>query len=248
MEWLILYIALYYLGSPIIVKYKHFHKRFSEPQRLNPQSFPKEIFDYFYKIGNDLTALGFSPRVYFRNTGQVPNVVSYYTLWVNEKTKDYAIAALMNVNRSIIKRQIPLISIISEYIDGTKVYTHNSSQPAIFKRRPNRKVRHIPKCGDVTLLFQIHNKFIDELGINLAKTPPAEGNEEFYFYKATVMEFEEQIKAGYYYFDPKSDKYKLTIKGSYVVAWKLIWPMKQIRMYLLKNKAEKYIGEINKDI
>ena len=173
MEWLILYIALYYLGSPIIVKYKHFHKRFSEPQRLNPQSFPKEIFDYFYKIGNDLTALGFSPRVYFRNTGQVPNVVSYYTLWVNEKTKDYAIAALMNVNRSIIKRQIPLISIISEYIDGTKVYTHNSSQPAIFKRRPNRKVRHIPKCGDVTLLFQIHNKFIDELGINLAKTPPA---------------------------------------------------------------------------
>lgn len=246
MELILLYIAVLYVVTPMIIKYKHFYKRFGEPQRLFPHAFPTEISNYFIRIETELAALGFTSKVYFKDSGRTNNSTTYYSLCINYATQEYAIVAFVTVKNSLVKKSFPLIFINTEYQGGTKVITHNSSQPRVFKKRENRKVRHIPNCQNIGLLYQIHQQYVNEIGISEGRVLPPEGKEEFYFYNQSVEEFDAQIRAGYYYYDPKANEYRLTFKGAYIVGWKLIWPIKQLQMYMLNSEAQQVIKQLNR--
>jgi hypothetical protein len=45
------------------------------------------------------------------------------------------------------------------------------------------------------------------------------------------------IDGGYYRLDEQKDRYRLTLKGTYLLTWKLLPPFKQIRLRLNARKA-----------
>src|SRR5262245_6280856 len=101
LTYLLPIIGLMIILPPIVVRFTQRHSRFSQMEPRTAGSLPQQVREFFSTVGNSLEDDGFIPVAYFYHSGHVPNIVSYYSLWVNPITRDTVLIADLNSNNGI---------------------------------------------------------------------------------------------------------------------------------------------------
>ncbi len=65
-----------------------------------------------------------------------------------------------------------------------------------------------------------------------------EGEATSYLSRVLVEDYERQVRFGRLRLDSASGVYRPTIIGAYLMTWGLLWPIKPIRMMLMKSREQ----------
>jgi hypothetical protein len=55
------------------------------------------------------------------------------------------------------------------------------------------------------------------------------------------------VDLGYYYRDELAGVQRPTLKGAYLMSWRLLWPVKPIRAALRRSKAQRLLRELESE-
>lgn len=242
--FILILITVYYVGSPLVVKRVLWIKRYNQLVPMSLESLPLDVQQFFIQVGNGLLNLGFRPVKYFYNEGQVNHCNLHYSLWINETSKDIAVIADIVGDNGINRERLPLIEFVTDFTDGSDINTNNSSQPSIFPKLASKETFSIPNMYDPYTLYFIHNSMVYRYGKGKNKILPQEQQYEFYLHKSTLHALEQREKIGYLYLDIKEDKYRPTLLGTYLMSWRIIWPINRIRLALMKKEAKVLINQL----
>ena len=60
---------------------------------------------------------------------------------------------------------------------------------------------------------------------------------------STQKEMQDQTVTGYFYLDSRGEYYRLTWKGTFLMTWKQLWPIKQIRRAMMRRQNRGLLAE-----
>jgi hypothetical protein len=202
------------------------------PFDLDHPSLPSEVADYFQMVTDRLGPDGFERVAGLALPRQAPGVRAIALLLANRKAKDIAVATAMYANRAgAPPRRTFYLELVSQFQDGTVVHTNNAEALAVFGPRPTHTPGRFPMVQDARQLYRLHRELVARSATSAKKFRL---DEEFHGDAAAAMavsmieEMEAQLGTGYLYLSPAEKMYRPTAKGAFLMAWKLLWPMKTI--------------------
>ena len=235
--------ALMILG-PIVILFKGRLPRFTPMNQISIESLPKQVNEFFSSIGNKLINDGFTPIAFFQQPSQVPNITTYYSLLINDNSKDRVLLTEIISQNSFPNIRRQFIEFCTEFSDGTEVSTSNIGEPGPLKYRLNKIVNRIPNVNDPHLLYNVHKTILKQLSKNTDKLLPERGREEFYISNSINRGLNAQVENGYMYFDSKADVFRFTLKGAYLTLWRNIWPISSIIRMQINKKGKELLNSL----
>lgn len=212
-------------------------------------SLPAAPAEYFAQARDALAADGFEMVGMYYLPKAVPNVEGLLHLTANRQTDELALAAALyaTINGATTLKSMH-VEFVSRYSSGQVLGTGNAKELGSFASTPGFDTVHIPQIDDLRQLYRLHvarcnailpggrriNRLDSEFG----------GDGELFLNAILAEEFARQIPAGYLRLDAAGENYRPTVKGACLMTWKIIWPVKQIRMRIRDRKAERLIAEL----
>ena len=236
MTALLIFVIFMYLGAPLIVLA-------TQRQAANPQlTFYGTVledprFSYLVTSAHRVQQLGFELVGYFGLVGQTTNVNTFFACLVHRQAGDAAIIAGVYSQQGLRTR---FIEFATRFVDQSAVTTGNSSVPGVYFRPPQKPVYHFPWIEDPARLYQVHQQLMLRDKPGLAKDFVKPGAEAERLCDGMRREMADQIAPGILRLDASGNFYRPTLKGAYLMCWKLLPPFKQIRA-ALKNASRRKI-------
>jgi hypothetical protein len=164
----------------------------------------------------------------------VPGAESYLAFWIHRT--DFAVSQLMavRINRNGRQGRLTVVnSFHTRFTDDTGIEIGNSPTAGVFV--PNRAVDSLrwPAMKEPVFLYDLHRRRVERLRgeRQLKPPPPADPAASIQWlldlHHRTVRR---QFDHGYYWRDEAAGVYCKTIKGTFLMTWKLLWPWKQLRL------------------
>jgi hypothetical protein len=226
-------IAIMYVLAPIVIKK-------SQYQRAKPQFVPllaEEIPDFASQfiagLVNDLGMLGFVAVESLRVKDQVPDVSASLTILENRERGESCQLICSWGSFSLIRSAH--INIISQFADGHRIVT-SSVKTGVFP--PDRTCGAIilPEMNRPALLVEVHRRQRARAGGERAILPePGQWLE--HVTRETISDLQRVADAGYYTLDAHGFQYEPTWKGAYLMTWKMLPPVKQIKLLTRRVKG-----------
>jgi len=254
---LVTYVAAaYYLLSPILILLitrLNVAPRFVpfDPRKESPST---EAASHFSAMQTALVQMGFRLVAGFVIHDFAPQVRTFAQVYVNESTQDSAmVSSVVRVgpgHELVVQAQY--LEFVSHFHSGLLelIQTNNNdSAPSVFAEWPKERTVRISNVNDAARLYQIHqaavcrfapteqktNRLLDEYGGDVIR----------YFHEAVFREpLENQAKLGCLHLDKRHNCYRPTVKGAYLMAWKLLWPIKAIRVARARSLARRLESEL----
>jgi hypothetical protein len=244
--WLFcLQLFLQYVIAPIVIYFTNY-------QLAHPQFVPFDLdtaawqlpASYFHNM-NALQALGFFPVAHLYSEGQVRKTTLFLTLFVNPSERDAAVVTHMNCQIGGGATSF-YIEFCRSFADRAELNTLNSDVPGIFSPSADKEIYRLRKVKDPRRLYQIH-RFLVAKKLRTASILPVPGDEVNELCRSMKRDLNRQVEEGYYYLDTAAQKYRPTWKGAFLHTWKLVWPVKGIRIYLEDARNEALIKPLKFD-
>jgi hypothetical protein len=232
---LLIFVAVMYLGTPLLVMA-------TQRQAANPQLTPygpvldDPRFSYLVNSAQQIQRLGFELVGYFGLVGQTTNVNTFLAYLVHRQNGDAAIVAGVYSQQGL---QTRLIEFATRFSDQSAVTTGNSKVLGVYVRPPQKPVYHFPWIQDPARLYQLHQQLIVRDKPGLVKDYVKPGAEAERLCDGMRREMAEQIAPGILRLDATGDCYRPTLKGAYLMCWKMLPPFKQIRTALANSSRRK---------
>jgi hypothetical protein len=99
-------------------------------------------------------------------------------------------------------------------------------------------------CWNFAQLFQVHRARADRKWPGRRGVIPPDGNAADYLHAEVQRDMKRLEVAGYKYLDPDANAYRMTIKGAYIMTWRLLWPLKPMRFAARRRKADRELKEL----
>jgi hypothetical protein len=123
-----------------------------------------------------------------------------------------------------------MVTIRTRFADGTQIVTGSSTRAGVFPANPSADVIAANWIKDPARLYRIHRARVVASGrAGEPRMLPAPERAVAYQQDEWREEIERLIRAGYFRRPGGGGKCRMTLKGAYVMTWRLLWPVKQWR-------------------
>lgn len=220
----------------------------TQRQAANPQFQPygttlqapgfKFLTDSAARIQN----LGFDLVGYFGLIGQTTNVTVILAYLIHRQNGDGAIVVMVRSNAGASTQ---MVEFATRFVDQGSLTTGNSKVPGVYSRPRHKPVYHFPWIHDPARLYQLHQHLIQRDKAGMQKDYVKPGAEVERLSDGMRREMAEQLNPGLLRLDQTGQWYRPTLKGAYLMSWKLLPPCKQIRLALRnssRRRIEKALG------
>ena len=241
--WVVLGVNWYLLGP---LKNRR-EKRFPANRELievRPESHSPDEARTHANAGRQLRRVGFSLVAFARPVETAKSVDASMSLWLHPVEKVAAVVIAVGVERPDHPgKSTDVCGFHTEFADGALVGTSNAGR-AVFRPNPAEDEVRWPGMFDLSVLHRLHVARVARArGGREVKLPPPEQA------LARVRENEHavllrQAQAGYMWFDPSCDAFRLTLKGALFMRWKMLWPWRDWLAAQYERKLRRVLREV----
>lgn len=224
---------LYIAGTILIVMYGAFPLLMRSQQKFPEQydlvSFPVDEFlsesdESFKSLSSQISASGFHPVAASAFNHQSTD--TRFLVFVHDEKK---ISILLV---QITAQNIPInlyIDISQLFNDNTVLNIMNSPMPEAYPKSSIKVSFRFPEVTEVAPLIEITERIIKHYLSSKTAISLPKGEELKAIEKFLNDELAELISKGYVQNSVQNHLRSLTFKGAYLMTWKFLWPIKQIR-------------------
>lgn len=185
----------------------------------------------------------------FRQAGDLVHRFAMNTTRVAVLTHpDGVVATVVVLSRAPIGGKgattVMMVEFTAVLTTGTVLDVNNSPSLPIFRARSDHVVYRFPQVHDPLRLYRFYQVLLRRTFSSATLTQQDLSDPVAYLKRATEREYRRQVETGYYRFDEATNEYVQTLKGAYIMAWKLMIPIKQIRAALFARKSRELLREI----
>jgi hypothetical protein len=197
---------------------------------IEPAEFPPEILSVFSIGATVLEQAGFECLGSVTQARNKTGQQSFVSVWVNRSTLDSAqVIGILTPSHPGGSRAVTLLTFRTEFNDLTAIVTTNTSSPGVFP--PDKKIDSVrcPGAKNLTLLLRLHRERVKRVSgtrkATLVRFADAKSRMALEHEKA----YQRLVEAGYYSLDKTKENYVPTLKGAYLMTYRLLPPFKQIQ-------------------
>jgi len=185
---------------------------------------------------------GFIPRGHFHWSNHPPPAAGSVAFLENPRRQETAKLIVVRTSR----RTAVVLAFFTRFEDGSEVAATNNPHPSVLPAAPCRTSLWLPEIQDARALYQIHKQAADRLGMGKQRVLDA-GDPAAVLRDATTRVQARVAEAGYYYLDEDGERYWLTCKGAFLIAWKLTWPIKVVYRAIRRRRTWKLLRKLGID-
>jgi len=119
--------------------------------------------------------------------------------------------------------------------DGTIIDVTNTSRSSVYPKSTTKVTFQFPDIKEVKALIEVTESIISKYLSSKTPITLPKGEEMQFIEKVINDEQLELIAKGYFVKSADGDVCTVTLKGAYLMSWKLLWPIRQILEY--KNRV-----------
>src|SRR5881394_2428444 len=143
---------------------------------------------------------------------------------------------------------LPMVEFTAELPDGRMLDVNYSVTIPIFAPRPGRQVYRFPEVRDPLRLHKIYRVlFRRQFGSSTLRQRDIASDPARFLAEVMDAEHRAQMEAGYYRFDERARRWRPTLRGAFVMTWRMLPPFKQIIKAGVRSRARRALGEIAMD-
>ncbi len=240
-------IAPFVLG-PVLIHRTHWISLDQALIPFNPDGpgSPEELRSHFAETAEELGRLGFTPERYYQTKRASNNADGSVLLFRNGKTWETAKILTVVAVTGNSRMATSLAVFKSEFSDGTVVGTSNRATASIYPpRKPPIYGRAFPQVREVGRLLEVHRARVENLAAGRIPIDPVGADPDGYIRRE---DFEapnaHHVACGYSYVDEMARVKRMTWKGAILGTWKLLPPVKQIRLGWERILAARQLGNL----
>lgn len=202
-------------------------------ERLAVEELPAEISARMQHAASELQGLGFEMLGYLRE----PTMNGYVALLIHRGTGAMALVSSL--------KHLWWAEFSTRTEDGTRYNTSNIDNAGVFSDHPQYRDVRLPGVSSLAHLWLLHRKRLAaEAPRDMPSIIPEPGTEIQALARAASFSTELQAELGMYTL--RGDGYRLTLKGAYLSAWRLLPPYSRIRLARLRQAAARRIREMDR--
>jgi hypothetical protein len=206
---------------------------------------PPEVAQAFDDASRGLVACGFHPLGHLTHYTHNTEQNSYVSIWVDPSSLDHAqIIGVCTPSHSQAIRVATLVTFRTEFSDGTAIVTSNSASPGVFPRDRNVSAVRCPGIRDFALLYRFHRARVDRDRAGRTATLDRVKDARTRMQNEWTETYQRLIGAGYYSLDETRQRYVPTLKGAFLMTYRLLPPFKQIQKFRRDRLAERTLREL----
>ena len=240
-----LFIALY-VYAPLKIRRNQVKRARELYTPIELPQLPTDVSGAFYVASPTLQACGFHALGHLRHHVGPTGQDSFVSIWVNAALNDSAqIIGICTPSSLASIKAVTLVTFRTEFSDDTSIVTSNTSSLGVFPRDPKVSAIRCPGVRDLALLYRFHRARVErdrngrQATLQRVKDPVSRMQSEH------AETYERLVKAGYYTLNGLSESYVPTLKGAYLMTYRLLPPFKQIqriRRNALANRTLRQLG------
>lgn len=259
--WLIVPVLLttaFYLLMPWLV---YFSQKMNGRPKLVPfelekKKLPKRVEKYLRETGDALTGLGFEPQPCIAMPDPLPNVTAISQLWTHSREKTASLVSLIfgmedgsGTNLSIFYTEF-----VNRYHDEdiALIQTNNSTERGAFAELPTELTFRFPQVKNIEQLHRVHQTLVKRHQPNLrpyiSLFERYDGDVLRYFLGILVEGYRDQEGTGYLFHDAENEQWRPTVKGAYMMTWRLLRPMSTWIRARMRRQAARILAELGETV
>lgn len=243
--WLSVGLVVPYFLGPILIRFRQQWPRRSTWKELSPDRCSPGVVPYFNRGTRALQALGFTPEAYVTQQ-ETPRMETHAVLLTNRAVGDKAMIVTILARGGGRTITTFYVEFTSTYDDGWHFDTLNSATLGAFRRSPRQIKTQVPMLEDPARLYELHGYVQAKHQPRGYKTVYPEGTALDYLTGVMTRSFDEQVQAGLFYVDAKTDSYRPTWKGACLLTWGLLFPVKTLRTLRLNSNGWAVVREFER--
>ena len=238
-------VLLYFLGVPLLIL-----STFKQPVKpklvfwdVQKKKLPRDVKNYLVKVSPQLEKLGFESQFYVSLPDIAPNTICIMQYFKHRKYQDRAVAVCaygstdMGDGNEVVLQE-KFVEFAADFDNEHELCTNNTQSESAYGNIPTKTVMNFPDESDIMMLYRIHRQAVKECGLNQIVR---EGDEQAYLRKGIEHELAQQLETGYLV--RKGKYYFPTIKGAFLMTWKQLSPIKEIRRSMRTSANAKKLRE-----
>lgn len=132
----------------------------------------------------------------------------------------------------------------TSFADGRELCVNNNSDPGIFAAVPGKRVERLADVRDPRQLYRVHQAVERRFYGATSRTEFDERRDPVDVLRIAVLhEMEKQLATGYFRLDETAARYRPTLRGAFLMTWKLLPPVRQMRAWRLARRARALLAE-----
>lgn len=140
---------------------------------------------------------------------------------------------------------LPMVEFTAELPNGRIFDVNNSVTVPIFAPRPGHVVYRFPQVRDPLRLHKIFQVLLRrQFGSSTMRQRDIANDPARFLADIMDAEHRTQAEAGYYRFDEAARRWRPTLRGAFVMTWRLLPPFKQIITAGVRRRARAVLNEI----
>jgi hypothetical protein len=237
--------VLLYIVAPIRVRSQQIKPLKAKYESLDAEQLPQEFSATFRDASDVLQRCGFlSAGVATRLDSQIGQA-SFVELFINAGHNDSAqVIAVRTPRPSAPARLTALLTFRTEFTDGTVIVTTNSATGSCFPPDPQIDSVRWRGCADLERLYQFHRARVKrDSGTRRATLKDVTSTVQR-LENEHVRTFNRLTAACYFVVDEPGARFIPTIKGAFLMTYRLLPPWKQLNQYIKDRRAGRVREEL----
>lgn len=238
-------LAILYRSAPIIVRLNLTHRdapSFREVDvRENPM--PPSVAAFFEDVEAALDPMGLHFDAYLFAEHQTPDVMVFMGVYRNPTQRELASAVAIHAEHAGAR----YVEISTEFSEGRELNTNNSAEPRVFDNTPKKMALSFPEIQDAAELCRVHRALCDRHFGRPGRWERHDLRAGKLIEESMVRDLELYAAQGYFVHEPERGVYRPTWVGAFLMTWRMLPPLKQIRAARFRATARRMLREAGVD-
>jgi len=185
---------------------------------------------------------GFEFLAYLRHQDRPDAPVAFVALLAKDSEGQLAQVAFLRSNAPTATIRSAGVILETYYADGFILQSSTFAERRIFASRPN--VTGISFNGFISQLAELYSmhRFLEtQLGHGKTRPSGASADPAAFMVGVGDIVMRRQVEAGIYRLDAATSLYRPTVRGAYLMTWKMLWPWKQLVNASSQKKARYWV-------
>jgi hypothetical protein len=235
-----------YILAPLIVRFKEWRTADPRYANLDLTACPREVSALIEQCASVLTEQRFSVvnHLWRPDNAGPRGSQSYVSMWANSATGDSTHIIIVHAKTPVgFSIKNTLVTYRREFTDGTTIATANSLTPGIWPDDPLKDTVVCRGLNDLNRLYDFHIRRCARDQNGRVAEVPTEGEGASYLVDENRRTFQRLMPLGYYTFDARNNRYIPTLRGAFLMTWRLLWPLRGIRRRARIKRANAVLSQ-----
>ena len=239
------FVVFPYVIAPLVVRLVHKQSARPQVEQVGADAFCPELAAHFGRVAACLAPLGFVPAAYMRLTDAATRTEARFLLLTNESARESAAVTEMQ-GKGPVQSFTRYLEFCTEFVNGDEINTNNFGTAYVMKHYPEKRVFRLPGVQHPQTLHRAHRRLVERHRPAAEPFVPSRGTEHLHLAHSFEKTYRRQAEFGYFFLDEAAGVYRPTLKGAFLMSWKLAWPVKQARESLAKRRAERTLRSLGR--